>query len=398
MEGLVYKKGELKGKKVLLRVDFNVEINEGKVAAEFRLKRTIPTIRELSLAGAQVILIAHIDDKEGGTLEPVAKYLVNHFPKLFFVTDINSPEARDKVIKMTDGDIILFENLRKWPGEKANDPEFAKLLASFADVYVDEAFSVAHRAHASITGVTKLLPSYIGPAFAEEVKNISQVFNPEHPFLVVIGGAKFETKVPLLDKFLGIADSVYVAGALMNDFYKAKGYFVGDSLISKEANPEDLKRMLKSPKLMLPPDVIVSDKGVNAVKPAFSVGIGEKIMDIGDQAIKELREAVMKAKLIVWNGPLGKNEGGYNKGSKELALAIGESEAVSIVGGGDVTSVVDSLQMEDKFTFVSAGGGAMLDFLANETLPGLEAVKEAHDRMPKIEPKKTFWQKVKAIF
>ncbi len=400
MPDFVYKKEDLKGKKVLLRVDFNVEIKEGKVAAEFRLKRTIPTIRELSLAGAQVIIIAHIDDKEGGTLEPVARYLTKDFPRLFFITDMFSPEARDKVIKMHDGDIILFENLRKWEGEKGNDLEFAKHLASFADIYVDEAFSVAHRKHASIVGVTKFLPSFIGPAFAEEVKHISQVFDPVHPFLVVIGGAKFETKVPLLDKFLSIADKVFVGGALMNDFFKAKGYFVGDSLISKEASAEDLKRMIGSPKLVLPTDVVVSFKGENATKSATLVGIGEKIMDVGDASLNVLKALVKEAKLIVWNGPLGKNEGGYNKGSRELALAIGESEAVSIVGGGDVTAVVSELKVEDKFTFVSAGGGAMLDFLANETLPGLDAVKESQERIEaaKPEPKKTLWEKVKEIF
>ncbi len=398
MEELVYRREDLKGKKVLLRVDFNVEIENGSVAAEFRLKRTIPTIRQLALAGAQVILVAHIDDKEGGSLEPVARYLVKDFPKLFFITDIYSADARDKVIRMQDGDIVMFENLRKWEGEKANDETFAQHLASFADVYVDEAFSVAHRAHASIVGVTKLLRSYIGPAFSEEVKNISKVFTPEHPFLVIIGGAKFETKVPLLDKFLKNADKVFVGGALMNDFYKAKGYFVGDSLVSKEASPEVLVRMLGSDKLVLSSDVLVSYKGENSVKSAETVGIGEKIMDIGDKGIEELHELVKAAKLIVWNGPIGKNEGGYNKGSQALAVAIGESEATSIVGGGDVTSVIDKLQMEDKFTFVSAGGGAMLDFLANETLVGLDAVKEAHTRMPKVAVKKSLWEKVKGVF
>jgi phosphoglycerate kinase len=398
MNDLVYRKEDLKGKKVLLRVDFNVEIENGVVTSPFRLKRTIPTIRELLLAGAQIILIAHIDDKEGGSLEPVARYLVKDFPKLFFITDIYSAETRDRVIRMQDGDVILFENLRKWPGEKANDEAFAKHLASFADVYVDEAFSVAHRAHASVVGIPKILPSYIGPAFESEVRHISKVFTPEHPFLVIIGGAKFETKVPLLDKFLKVADKVFVGGALMNDFYKAKGYFVGDSLVSKEADPADLKRMLGSDKLVLSQDVLVTFKGESATKSASAVGIGDRIMDIGEQGIETLRELVKDAKLIVWNGPLGKNEGGYNKGSEALALAIGESDATSIVGGGDVTSVIDKLQMEDKFTFVSAGGGAMLEFLSSETLVGLDAIKEAHDRMPKPVVKKGLWEKIKGMF
>lgn len=393
----VFNKEALKGKRVLLRVDFNIEIKDGNVASEFRLKRTIPTIRDLSLAGARVILIAHIDDKEGGTLEPVAKYLMKDFPKLTFVSDIFSPEAFDKTIKMQDGDIVLFENLRKWPGEKANDPEFAKHLASFADVYVDEAFSVAHRAHASIVGVPKLLPSFVGPAFAEEVKHLSEAFNPHKPFLVVLGGAKFETKVPLLDKFLDSADLVFVAGAIMNDFFKQKGYFVGDSLVS-DGSTGDLHRMLQSTKLMLPVDVTTSFKGENFVRLPSEVGVGEKIMDVGPKTIKMLKGVIAESHFVVWNGPLGKNDAGFNEGTEALAKMIAESGIMSIVGGGDATAVIEKLGIMDKFTFVSAGGGAMLDFLANESLPGLDAIKESKHAIVVPLPEKTFWETVKSWF
>lgn len=396
MDHLVYDNGALRGKRVLLRVDFNVGIRDKTVDSDFRLRRTIPTIRELSLAGAKVVIVAHIDDKEGGSLEPVARYLVKDFPKLFFVQDIFSVEARDVTIRMGEGDVVLFENLRKWPGEKANDESFAKHLASFADVYVDEAFSVAHRPHASIIGVSKFLPSYIGPAFAEEVKHLSRAFKPERPFLLVLGGAKFETKLPLLDKFLGHADLVFVGGALMNDFFKNKGYFVGDSVVSDGSFASDIHRMLGSVKLVLPVDVSTSFKGEKLVKLPSAVGVGEKIMDIGDKTVKMLKGMVAESRMIVWNGPLGKNDSGFNAGTEALARIIANSGVTSIVGGGDVTSVIGKLGNMDKFTFVSAGGGAMLDFLANETLPGLEAVEAAKSASKPVE--KSLWEKVKALF
>lgn len=398
MDGLVYNKDELKGKRILLRVDFNVEIKDNSVASDFRLRRTIPTIRELSLAGAKVILLAHIDDKEGGTLEPVARYLVKDFPRLYFVRDINSPEAVDVTVRMNEGDVVLFENLRKWPGEKANDSEFAKHLASFGDVYIDEAFSVAHRPHASIVGIPKLLPSFLGPVFTEEVKHLSGAFKPERPFLLVLGGAKFDTKLPLLEKFLDHADTVFVGGAIMNDFFKTKGYFVGDSVVSDGSLSSDIQKMLQSSKLLLPVDVITSYKGVRMTKSPTGISVGEKIMDIGEKTAKMLKGVVAESHMVVWNGPLGKNDSGFNGGTEALAKIVSDAGVTSIVGGGDVTAVLEKLNLMDKFTFVSAGGGAMLDFLVNETLPGLDAVKEAQSRVVSSTPKKTFWEKIKSLF
>ncbi len=398
MKNITYNKDALKGKRVLVRVDFNVELENGVVKSEFRLKRTIPTIRELTLSGAKVILMAHIDEKEGGTLEPIARYLVKEFPRLFFVKDIFSTEARDVSIRMNDGDVILFENLRVWDGEKANDESFAKHLASFGDIYVNEAFSVSHREHASIVGLPKLLPSFIGPAFAREIEHLSQAFNPHKPFLLVLGGAKFETKVPLLDKFLDLADLVFVAGAIMNDFFKNKGYFVGDSLVSPNASQGELHRLLQSTKLMLPVDVTTTFKGEKFIKLPSEVGIGEKIVDIGDKAIKMLKGIVDESHFILWNGPLGKNDSGFNAGTEALAKIIANSSAMSIVGGGDVVAVIEKMDIMDKFTFVSAGGGAMLDFLALETLPGIEAVLASTQEIKKPEAQKGFWKRLSDWF
>lgn len=396
MDELVFKASELKGKKVLLRVDFNVEIDKGNIVSEFRLKRVIPTIKELIMAGAKVILIAHIDDKEGGTLEPIARYLLQDFPKLYFVDDIFSNDTKTRVSSMKDGDVILFENLRKWPGEKENDVTFAKHLAEFADVYINEAFSVSHRKHASIIAITGMLPSFIGPLFYEEIHHLSQCFNPHKPFLAIMGGAKFSTKLPLVEKFLEIADLVFVAGALMNDLFKVKGYFIGDSAVSEENLDSSINKIIHSTKLILPVDVTVTYKGEKSIKSPSAIGIGERIVDVGNKSVKMLRGLIEESNFIVWNGPLGKNDSGFDEGTKELAKIIAKSEAISIVGGGDVVSVIEELNMTDKFTFVSSGGGAMLDFLANESLPGLEAVSNcSHSLKPQ---KSSFWIRLSNLF
>lgn len=364
---------KIKGKKILLRVDFNVSIKDKKVLSDFRIKRIIPTIKLLTEAGAKVILIAHIDDKEGGILEPVARYLVAEFPKLFFVKDIFDPGVGETVSNMNDGDVVLFENLRKWDGEKANDREFAKHLASFADVYMNDAFSVSHRSHASIVAVTEFLPSFFGPALKEEITQLSQVFNPHRPFLAVMGGAKFDTKVPLVSKFLDISDLVLVGGAIANDFIKAKGYFVGDSLVS-EIEPEGIKELLDHTKLLLPLDVYTLYKGERILKHLGDIGVGEKILDVGDKTVKMLKIAVAESDFVLWNGPLGKVESGFGGSTEAFAKILAESKVISIVGGGDCVSAIENLGIMDKFSFVSSGGGAMLDFLTEETLIGIEAL------------------------
>lgn len=403
---------DTKGKRVLLRVDFNISIKDSKVQSDFRIKRVLPTIKKLTNSGAKVILIAHIDDKEGGSLEPVARYLLEHFPRLYFVKDIFDTDAKSHVDTMREGDVILFENLRKWEGEKANDIDFAKHLSTFADIYVNEAFSVSHRPHASIVGVTEFLPSYFGYAFKEEIEHLSQVFDPSRPFLAVMGGAKFETKVPLVSKFLDLADLVLVGGAIANDFIKAKGYFVGESLTS-EKEPEGIRELLEHNKLIIPIDVYTMYKGERSLKHLSEISVGEKILDVGDRTLKMLKVAVMDSEFVLWNGPLGKVESGFGGSTETFAKILAESEATTIVGGGDVVSTIESLGVMDKFTFVSSGGGAMLDFLADETLVGIESLisvkkkqkfattlSQTFEKMAE-EPKiiaKSLLQKIKDIF
>jgi len=334
----------LKGKTVLLRVDFNVPIKNGGVLDDFRIKAALPTINFLLKRGAKIILITHLGKDGTESLGPVVK-------KFFAIS------------KISKNQVSFFENVRKFPGEIKNDLTFAKKLAKMGDIYVNDAFSVSHRAHASIVLLPKLLPSYAGFQLEEEVKNLSHAFKtPKHPFLFILGGAKFSTKMPLIKKYLKLADYVFIGGALANDFLKAKGYDVGKSLV--DDTNYGIASILKNKKLILPTDFVIKNKA---------------IIDIGKKSIKNLETIIKKAKLILWNGPLGKYEDGGAAATKKIlkfiALQSKIAKAESIIGGGDTVALISKMKMEKKFSFVSTGGGATLDFLANGTLPGIKALQ-----------------------
>jgi len=384
----------LKGKRVILRLDLNVSIKDGYVFEDFRIKKIIPTLEYLTSKGAKTVIIAHLDKKEGKSLEPVARYLFPFFPKLRFLPDLYSNEAKEEWKNLPEGGLILFENIRNWKGEEENNPVFAEYLASFGECYVNDAFSVSHRNHASIVGVTEFLPSYLGPLFEEEIKNLSKAFDPSHPFLFILGGAKFETKIPLLEKFLPLADKVFVGGAIANDFFKAQGNFVGDSLVS-ETNI-DLSKFLSNEKIILPVDCRTQHKGFRYTKKPSEISVGEKIWDAGEKTAKNISKLIKEASFIVWNGPLGNIEVGAKEGTIEFAKMIASSNATSIVGGGDTITALEKTEYFNKFTFVSSGGGAMLDFLANETLPGIEAIKKQKHppKIPKPASKKSWLKKI----
>lgn len=345
----------LDGKKVLVRVDFNVPIKEGVVEDDFRIKKALPTIEFLIKKGAKVVLITHLGKDGTASLEPVIK-------RFWEVSGL----SKDKV--------EFFENLRKNEGEEKNDPVFAKQLASLGDLYVNDAFPVSHRAHASVVGITKYLPSYAGLQLEEEVQNLSHAFeNTKHPFLFILGGAKFSTKMPLIEKYLELADHVFVGGALSNDFLKASGYEVGQSLV--DSSNYGIEKILNNEKLILPVDVVVksSDKLIN--KKVNEVEKDENIIDIGSDTVASLAKVIEKAKFILWNGPLGKYEDGGDKSTKEILKLVAGSQAESVIGGGDTVALISELNLEKKFTFVSTGGGATLDFLSNGTLPGIKALE-----------------------
>jgi 3-phosphoglycerate kinase len=246
-------------------------------------------------------------------------------------------------------------------------------------VYVNDAFAVSHRAHASVVGITKYLPSYIGFLIADEIKNLSLALTPKRPFLFVLGGAKFETKMPLLKKFMKRADQVFIGGILANDFFHDVGLEVGKSFVDKYSFK--LTPLLKKGKIILPSDVYVQNGGgKTTIKHIDELSSGDSIMDVGPETIKSLAPVLKKAKLIVWNGPLGYYEGGFDKGTIALLKAIADVRAVSIIGGGDTAAVVEKLGLDKKLSFVSTGGGATLDYLTDGKLVGIEAVRKCKKR------------------
>lgn len=362
----------IKGKVVLFRADFNLSIKNGVVEDDFRVKKAIPSIKLLKSKGAKVVLISHLG-KGGETLAPVVKSL-NKFIKAKFINQVVGDEVKKAVSKMSNGEVILLENLRNDPGEKDCSKIFAMSLASLADIYVNEAFPVSHREDASIVLIPKMLPSYAGIQLEDEIKNLSKVLKkPKHPFLFILGGAKFSTKMPLINKYLKLSDEIFIGGALLNDFLKAKGYEVGESLV--DGTTKGLEKIIKNKKIILPEYVKVLSNGNLIEKKVSQVKKGESIIDIGEQSINEILPYINKAKLILWNGPLGKYESGGGGTTKSILKLISKSKAESIIGGGDTVVLISELNMEKKFTFVSTGGGATLDFLANGTLPGIKALQ-----------------------
>lgn len=362
----------LQGVKVFLRTDFNVPIKNGVVADDFRIRAVWPTIEYLRSRGARIILASHIEViySEITTLAPVAQALQKMGLPVAFVKDYK--KAFQMIDQLKDGECVLLEDLRLWDGEKNNDKKFAQELASLADIYVNDAFPVSHREHASIVGVPRFIPGYAGLQLQKEVEHLSKAFNPAHPFLFILGGAKFETKLPLANKFLGIADTIFVGGALANDFFKAKGYETGQSLLSKGGF--DLTPLINNPKIIIPTDVAVQG---GQIKPAGGLSKDDKVMDIGPESVKVLEEKIKTAQFILWNGPMGLYEDGYKGPTLDIAKMIGEATirgATTIVGGGDTIAAISSLKLEDKFTFISSAGGAMLEFLTKGTLPGLEVL------------------------
>lgn len=363
--------GDLRGKRVLLRAALDVPIEDGAVTNTFRLNSVMSTINFLVHQGAKVILMGHIGRDPEETLLPVYR----HFLKMFDITftyDIAGEETKECIEKMKDGQVVLLENLRQDPGERANDAEFAKALADLGDIYVTNAFSVAHRAHASIVGVPKHLPSYAGLNFTHEYEELSKAMRPLTPSLFMLGGAKFDTKLPLVEKYVELYDHVFVGGALANDFFKAMGFEVGASLVS-EVDLSD-SPLLNNKKILLPIDVIVQKGDEAYVTSPDDVAPAEIILDAGPETVAMLAPFIEEAKTILWNGPLGNYEGGYDEATLDVARKVAAGSAYSIIGGGDTVTALEDLDLQDRVSFISTAGGAMLAFLSAGTLPGIDAL------------------------
>jgi phosphoglycerate kinase len=374
--------GVLKNIPILVRASLNVPVENGKVMNDYRLRRGLATLRFLAERGARVILISHLGEKGTETLKPVAEALATLIPGVSFFGETIGERVRAAVHDLPIGNILVLENLRRDQGEVKNSHAFAQELAALADVFVEDSFDTCHRMHASIVGVPALLPSYAGLLLEEEVLELTRALTPSRQSLAVIGGAKFITKEAVLEKLIETYEHLFVGGALANDFLKAAGHEVGKSLVS-DADEGAIKKLLANQKLVIPVDSLVipasmlgsADAHAHArVAPNGDVKPDEIILDHGPGTLALLDGIAKKAKAILWNGPLGNYENGFVDATNGLAEAIADSGAHSVVGGGDTIAAIEGLGLLPRFSFVSTGGGAMLDFLAQGTLPGIEAL------------------------
>lgn len=370
---------------VLVRAALNAPTEGGVVANDYRLRRALPTLQFLRKQGAKIIVISHIGEQGTETLEPVASALGKLISGVTFFGETIGERARSAVRALHSGKILVLENLRRNKGEVANDLAFAHELAALADVFVQDSFDACHRSHASIVRVPKLLPSYAGLLLEDEIRELSVARVPSHPALAVIAGAKFSTKEAVLTELVVTYDRLFVGGALANDFLKAAGHEVGKSLVS-EGSTDPIKTLLANPKLVLPVDSLVipaaladsKDSRAKArVADVADVHPDEVILDHGPGTSALLENLARDAKSILWNGPLGNYENGFIDATDAFARAVAASGAHSMVGGGDTVASIENLGLMPKFSFVSTGGGAMLDFLAKGTLPGIEALNGA---------------------
>lgn len=364
----------LKGKRVLLRLDLNVPVYGSEVRGDFRIKKSLKTIRFLKKAGAKTVIISHISKNGNATLKHVARYM-NKYTRVGFVPRLLGDNTKETIFNMRNGSALILENLRSDDGEISNDIKFAKQLSSMADIYVNDAFAVSHRKHASIIQLPKLLPAYIGILFEEEIKNLSLALRPPKSALLILGGAKIETKLPLLKKYANIIQNVFVGGALANTILKEKGFELGKSLVGDDGI-EGIKKISANKHILLPSDVVVKNGRKVLIKKIEQISSSDIVMDIGPLSTEKLKLLMSKSKMIVLNGPLGNYERGFDKSTVSILKEMGKSKAKTIIGGGDTAFFVSKLKLNKKLDFISTGGGAMLEFLSKGTLPGIEAIKK----------------------
>lgn len=385
---------ELQGKRVLVRADFNVPLDGDRITDDTRIRATLPTIKYLTERGAKVLLTSHLGRPKGKTpaltLQPVAKRLGELLgTDVRMAPDSVGPEVKKLTEALKPGDVLLLENIRFYPEEEKNDPEFAKELASEADLYVNDAFGTAHRAHASTAGVARYLPAVAGFLLDKEIRVMGKALtHPEKPFVALIGGSKVSSKIGVLENLVGKVDTLVIGGGMIFTFLKAQGLEVGRSLVEDEKL--DLARELmkkaadQGTTLLLPVDLVVAPdikaERASAVVDADRIPSGEMGVDIGPRSIEAIRKALSGAKTVVWNGPMGVFENpAFAEGTRAVAQFVGdltEEGATTIVGGGDSVAAVEQMGLADKFTHVSTGGGASLEFLEGLELPGVAALSE----------------------
>ncbi len=376
----------IQGKRILLRCDFNVPLdNYGDILDDTRIVAELPTIAYLNKKGAKLIVCSHLGRPNGYdkylSLFPVAVYLMKHFPnKVKFCSKVVGPEVESAVSKLNDGEILVLENLRFQSGEEENSPEFVSKLAKLADIYVDDAFGVAHRKHASNFGVALKLPNAIGFLIEKELSVFQQAFTQtQHPFVAIFGGAKVADKLNLINNVLDKADTIIIGGGMAYTFLLAQGQNVGNSIVSLE-HVENAKEILKKAKeknikILLPIDHVALIKEKNKVVKTNKLKKDMVGLDIGKKTIKMFCSAILSAKQIVWNGPVGKYEDKrFKKGTIKIAKAVAKSGAYSIVGGGDSVGAINSIGLAEKISHLSTGGGASLKLMEGKVLPAIEVI------------------------
>ncbi|MBO7094401.1 MAG: phosphoglycerate kinase [Spirochaetia bacterium] len=384
---------DLTGKRVLIRVDFNVPLKEGVVKDDTRIRAALPTIEYiLSQKGASLVVMSHFGRPKGKknpefSMAPIGARFAELLGKPVKVApDVVGPEVEKEVKSLKGGEVLLLENVRFYPDEEANNPDYAKALASYGDVYVNDAFGTAHRAHASTEGVAHFLPSYAGFLIEKEVKFMAPLLeNPAHPFVAIIGGAKVSSKIGVLQSLLKTCDTMVIGGGMAYTFLSVQGHKVGKSLV--EADYLDTARDFlkaaaeKKVNVILPVDHIAAEAFDEKASPVAvdSIDIPDNLMgmDVGPKTIALIKDAVAKAQSVVWNGPLGVFEfDSFAKGTLDIAKAVADCNGTTVVGGGDSVAAVNKFGLADKLSHVSTGGGASLEFLQGLPLPGIVALQK----------------------
>jgi phosphoglycerate kinase len=382
---------DVRGKRVLCRCDFNVPMADGEITDDTRIRAALPTVTWLLDHNARVILCSHLGRPKGKvvkklSLAPVAKRLSQLLDRKVPLADgVVGKQVRKEVDKLGKGDALLLENLRFEPGEEANDPAFAQKLADLCDIYVNDAFGAAHRAHASTEGVARLVPSYIGFLMTKEIETLSRLREaPEPPYLAIVGGAKVSDKLDVLTELVTQVDALLIGGGMANTFLLAQGKEVGKSLVERD-QVDNARGVIERARnrevdLGLPTDVVVAPDidGPPTIKPVDDVRPNEAIYDIGPETARVFADRIRQARTIFWNGPLGVAEQDqFAHGTSVVAEAVAKADGFTVIGGGDSVAAIEALDLADRIDHISTGGGASLEFLEGKTLPGVAAIPDA---------------------
>lgn len=370
---IVYKK------KCLARVDYNSSFENGVIKNDFRIKKTLPLINWMRENQAITILLTHIKENDGEIPELARFYNIlknNYIPSghLFYSKEITGKNIKKTISELKGGDIILLNNLRLDDREEKNDISFSKELSDLGDLYINEAFSNSHRKHSSIVGIPEFLPAYFGFNFIEEIKNLSRVLNPESPLAVFIGGKKINTKEQVIEKLLNKADFIALGGLMAAEFYFAKGFNIGKTNIDIKSSDLIKEKFLNHSKIIIPENFIILRNKQKKDILISEIQKNDVIYDISPSFFDKIKNNIKNKSLILWNGPMGYIENGFTEGTTKLAEILFQDNYEVIAGGGETIDFIFSSGLENKFSFISTGGGALLEFIANETLPGIEAI------------------------